>query len=68
MPKIVEKPKSRNQIQYYSDEKHGVKIKGFKLHLDDIALIEQLAARLGIPKNQLIMDAVQAYIKQLDNI
>lgn len=66
MPKIVDKPKSRNQIQYDSDEKRGVKIKGFKLHLDDIALIEQLSARLGVPQNQLIMDAIRAYEKGLE--
>ncbi|WLF83792.1 hypothetical protein [Moraxella sp. ZY210820] len=66
MPKIVEQPKSRNQIQYDSDEKRGVKIKGFKLHLDDIALIEQLSARLDVPQNQLIMDAIRAYEKGLE--
>lgn len=63
MPKIVDKPKSLNQIQYDSDAKRGVKVKGFKLHLDDIAFIEQMAERLNIPQNQLIVDAVRAYQK-----
>lgn len=66
MPKVTTNPKSRNQIQYDSDAKRGVKIKGFKLHLDDIAMIEQVAERLGLPQNQLIVEAVRAYEKGLE--
>lgn len=66
MPKLAKNPKSRNQIQYDSDEKRGVKVKGFKLHLDDIVLIESMAKRLNIPQNQLIVDAIRAYADNLD--
>ncbi|UNU73292.1 hypothetical protein LU293_09540 [Moraxella nasovis] len=61
MPKYTTNPKSRNQIQYDSDAKRGMKTKGFKLHIDDIAMIEQTAKRLGIPQNELIVRAVLAF-------
>lgn len=61
MPKIVANPKSRNQIQKESNERLGIKTKGFKLHVDDIALIDELAKKHNIPQNQLIMDAIRAY-------
>lgn len=64
MPKIVEQRKSRNQTQYDSDAKRGVKIKGFKLHLDDIALIEQVAKEANMPQNQLIVEAVKLWQQQ----
>lgn len=67
MPKIVDKPKSHNQIQYDSRAKRGVKNKAFMLKLDDIELIKSLAEQLGIPQNQLIMDAIKAYQKGLEN-
>ncbi len=62
MPKYTTSPKSRNQIQYDSDEKRGVKIKAFKLHIDDIAMIETAAKTLNIPQNRLIVEAVKAYL------
>lgn len=65
MPKLT--PKSHNQIQYDSRAKRGVKNKAFMLKLDDIELIKSLAERLGIPQNQLIMDAIKAYQKGLEN-
>ncbi|WP_323842927.1 hypothetical protein [Moraxella sp. Pampa] len=65
MPKVTTSPKSRTQIQADSDAKRGIKIKAFKLHLDDIAMIEQVAERLGLPQNQLIVEAVKAYEKGL---
>ncbi|WFF38017.1 hypothetical protein LU290_07060 [Moraxella nasibovis] len=66
MPKVTTNPKSRTQIQADSDAKRGIKIKAFKLHLDDIAMIEQVAERLGLPQNQLIVEAVRAYEKGFD--
>lgn len=59
-------PKSRAQIQAKSDAKRGVVSKTYKLHQDDVELIKSLAERLGIPQNQLIMDAIRAYEKGLD--
>ena len=66
MPKIVASPKTRVQIQKESNARRGVKNKAFTLKLDDIELIKSLSKRLGIPQNQLIMDAVRAYKKGLD--
>lgn len=63
MPKITNTPKSQSERTADSDAKRGFKTKGLKLHIDDIALIESLAARLKIPQNQLIMDALRAYEK-----
>ena len=66
MPKIVANPKTQTQIQKESNERRGVKNKAFTLKLDDIELIKSLSKRLNIPQNQLIMDAVRAYQRQLD--
>ena len=66
MPKIVTSPKSLTQIQYDSRAKRGVKNKAFMLKLDDIELIKTTAERLGVPQNQLIMDALRHYIQSLD--
>lgn len=55
--------KSITEIQAKSDMKRGVKVKGFKLHVDDIALIEQVSTDLNIPQSQLIIDAVKFYLE-----
>lgn len=65
MPKITS-TKTQTQIQKESNARRGVKNKAFTLKLDDIELIKSLSKRLGIPQNQLIMDAVRAYQRQLD--
>ncbi|WP_085166091.1 ribbon-helix-helix protein, CopG family [Gilliamella bombi] len=54
--------KSITEIQAKSDQKRGVKVKGFKLHVDDIALIEQASKSLDVPQAQLIVDAVKYYL------
>lgn len=66
MPKIAPNPKSLAQIQKESNERRGVKNKAFTLKLEDIEFIKSLSDRLGIPQNQLIMDAVRAYENGLD--
>ena len=50
---------SRNDIQKKSDEKRGVKVKAFKMKLEDIALIEETAAKLGISQVDLVIRAVR---------
>ncbi len=50
---------SRNDIQKKSDEKRGVKVKAFKMKLEDIALIEETAAKLGISQVDLVVRAVR---------
>lgn len=52
---------SINEIKARSDEKRGVKVKGFKLPITFIAEIEQLSRELGIPQNQLIIQAVELF-------
>lgn len=64
MPKLVKNPKTRGQIQADSNAKRGIKNKAFKLHIDDIALIERLATEHNMPQNQFIMEAVRAYTNQ----
>lgn len=66
MPKITSTPKTQTQIQKESNARRGVKNKAFTLKLDDIELIKSLSKHLNIPQNQLIMDAVRAYQRQLD--
>lgn len=62
MPKIVANPKSATQIQKDSDDKRGIKLKAFKLHIDDIAMIETTAKTLNMPQNRLVVEAVKAYL------
>ena len=50
---------SRTEIVKRSEEKHGIKLKAFKLPLAVIADIEQLSRERGIPLNQLIIQAVE---------
>ena len=52
---------SRIEIQKKSDEKRGVKVKAFKMKLEDIALIEETAAKLGISQVDLVIRAVQQF-------
>lgn len=53
---------TRTEIQKRSDDKKGIKVKGFKLHIDDIALIEKFSTDLGVPQSKLIIDAVRFYL------
>lgn len=64
MPKLVKHPKTMTQIVKDSDTRRGVKVKGFKLSLDDIARIEALAKKLNIPQSQMIMRGVALLEKQ----
>lgn len=53
--------KSRVQIQAESDAKRSMKVKGIKLHLDTIALLEQLADASGKPQNQIVTEAIELW-------
>lgn len=55
--------KTPTQIQNDSDARRGLKVKGFKLELETIELIEQLAKQLSIPQNALLKEAIEAYAK-----
>lgn len=52
---------SRNEIQAKSEAKRGIKAKSFKLPVAFIAEIEALSEKLGIPQNQLIIQAVEEF-------
>lgn len=52
---------SRTEIVKRSEEKHGIKLKAFKLPQAVVAKIEQLAKEQGIPQNQLIIQAVELF-------
>lgn len=62
MPKYTTNPKTATQIQKDSDDKRGVKLKSFKLHIDDIVMIENTAKTLNMPQNRLVVEAVKAYL------
>lgn len=53
------------QIQRESDERRGMVVKGFKISRELAETIAELAKERGIPQNQLIEEAIEAYIKQL---
>ncbi|AOA58320.1 hypothetical protein [Acinetobacter larvae] len=53
--------KSRSEIQHASDLKRNVKVKGFKLKLDDIAYIEDVAKRHNLSHNELLIQAIQFF-------
>ncbi|STQ99819.1 Uncharacterised protein [Kingella potus] len=55
---------SRHEIQKKSDQKRGVKNKAFKMKLEDIALIEETAQRLGISQIDLVVRAVREYAER----
>ncbi|MCK3654238.1 hypothetical protein A4G19_10560 [Pasteurellaceae bacterium Macca] len=55
---------TRTQINAKSENKRGIKVKGFKLHIDDIARIEQLAERLGLSQGKTIMKAISLLEQQ----
>lgn len=56
---------SRAKIQKKSDEKRGVKSKGYKLSIDTIELIAELSKITGKSQSKLIEEAVLMYKKSL---
>ena len=52
---------SRTEIVKRSEEKHGIKLKAFKLPLSVIADIEQLSKQHNIAQNQLIIQAEELW-------
>ncbi|TSJ91843.1 ribbon-helix-helix protein, CopG family [Gilliamella apicola] len=49
---------TRAVIQKKSDEKRGVKSKGYKLPVDIIDLISELSAKTGKPQSKIIEEAI----------
>ncbi|WP_318375911.1 hypothetical protein [Enterobacter sp.] len=52
-------------IQKRSDEKRGVKSKGFKLPIETIELIAALSERTGKPQSAIITEAVKMLSESL---
>lgn len=57
--------KSTTDIQRKSDEKRGVKVKGIKLHIDTIALLENLSDKTGEPQSAIVTKALAMYAESL---
>lgn len=49
---------STSDIQKRSDDKRGVKVKGIKLHVDTIALLEKLADETGESQAAVVTKAL----------
>ncbi|HHR5464397.1 TPA: hypothetical protein ACS5PI_002044 [Salmonella enterica subsp. enterica] len=56
---------STNEIQLRSDVKRGVRSKGYKLPVQTIELIEQLANQTGKPQSAIITEAVKLLSESL---
>lgn len=56
---------SRTEIQKKSDQKRGIKSKGYKLPVDIIDLIIELSSKTGKPQNKVIEDAILMYKNSL---
>lgn len=59
---------TKNQIQQKSDAKRGFRVKSFKLKIEDIAYIEQVAKDLGLTQNSLLIQAVTYFNHHQDHI
>lgn len=53
--------KSTTDIQRKSDEKRGLKVKSLKLHVDTIALLEQLSEQVGAPQSHVVTVALNRF-------
>ena len=52
---------SRAEIQKRSDEKRGVKPKGYKLQIEKIEIITELSKRKGKSQGMIIEEAIKLY-------
>lgn len=60
--------KSRVQINADSDAKRGYKTKGLKLHVDTIAMLEQLSVKLNKPQNQIVTEAIKCLFENENSL
>ena len=56
---------STTRIQAKSDAKRGLKVKGIKLHLDTIDLLERLSEQTGDPQSTVVTKAIKMYADSL---
>lgn len=59
----MSEPISRSDIQAKSDAKRGLKVKGFKLKLEDITYIEEVAKKHGLSHSELLIQAISFFDK-----
>lgn len=52
---------TRSEIQKRSDEKRGVRVKSLKMKVEDILLLEKLAAETGLAQGDLVAAALKKY-------
>lgn len=51
----------KSEIQKRSDEKRGVKSRGYKLPIETIELISKLSKQTGAPQSKIIENAILMY-------
>lgn len=56
---------STSDIQKKSDDKRGVKVKGIKLHVDTIALLERLSEQTGDSQAAVVTKALHMLAESL---
>lgn len=59
---------SKNEIQQKSDAKRGFRVKSFKLKIEDIDYIEQVAKDRGLTQNSLLIQAVTYFNSSIDTM
>ena len=52
---------TRTEINERSNEKRGIKNKGFKLNVDDIAMIKQSAIDLNMSEARLVVEVISFF-------
>ena len=52
---------TRAEINQRSNEKRGIKNKGFKLNVDDIAMIKQTAIDFNMSEAKLVVEAIKFF-------
>lgn len=57
---------STSDIQKKSDDKRGVKVKGIKLHVDTIALLERLSEQTGDSQAAVVTRALHMLAQSLE--
>lgn len=65
MPKIIDKPKTRRQINEQSMARRGIVNKAFKLHEDTVQTIKDLSASTGKSQAQIVTEAIAIYQQTL---
>lgn len=52
---------TRVEINQHSNEKHSIKNKGFKLNVDNIAMIKQTPIDLNMSEAKIVVEAIKFF-------